>query len=85
MRKKICWVCDGPNWAYHNRAKAMIARMPEHDHYIVFATVSTITRTFDVADIVVVMFLPWLDAIMQLIDNKKIVALMTGHRCFEGD
>ena len=85
-RPKILYLCDCPNWAFHNRAKKISALLLQYKFELFFFTEHQEDRTEALrkaeaeAQIIVCDFFPWLPL---LTERKKVIVGLRSFRCFE--
>ena len=80
-KPKVVWLADVPGWAYHNRAKRLIERLPAFDHVIVFNAAKFIGKALQAtrdADVIVcpdprlLRIFPWRGNVVQSVNAIKI-------------
>ena len=79
--KKIVWIADVPGWAYDNRARRLIALMPQYAHEVVYNIVQDFSEALGImagADLIVcpdpriLCFVPGRENVIQHLNAVKI-------------
>lgn len=86
MKKVIAWICDGPGWAYDARAEQMKEALPQYVHQKIYAVINTLDNVIAEAckaDIVVCMYVRYVELLRDVMDPGKVIACIGGKRPFE--
>ncbi len=86
MKPVIAYICDAPGWAYAARVEAMAKALPDYVHQKVYAVMNTLEHVIAEAakaDIIVCMYVRYIELLKDVVDSAKVIACIGGKRPFE--